>query len=65
MKKGNRGVVLVLEITNFPIFVTLFNNTASVALFKYDKELSVAAAVTLLTMVTVFKQWMQICFTYL
>jgi hypothetical protein len=60
MKKGNRGVVLVLERTNSPIFVTLFNNAVSVALFKYDKELSVVAAVTLLTMVTVFKQWMQI-----
>jgi hypothetical protein len=46
----------VLEKTIWPIFLAVFKNTVSVALFNYGKIRALVSMVTLLTMVTAIKQ---------
>jgi hypothetical protein len=41
-------------------FLTLFNNKISVALFNYDELCTLVSMVTLLTMTTVIKHWVQL-----
>jgi hypothetical protein len=47
----------MLEKTNSPSFITLFNNTVSAALFNYSKLRILVSMVSLPIMVTVVKQW--------
>jgi hypothetical protein len=50
-----------LQRTISPTFLTPFNNTASVALFNYGKLRELAFITVSPTMITVVKQWVQLC----
>lgn len=55
-RKQEKTIQRILERTNSPTFLTVFNNTVSVALFNYTKLRTLVFMVLLLAMVSVVRQ---------